>query len=333
MTQMRAARVAGYGDIAQLHIDTIDIPAPGPGQLRVRVHAASVNPIDAKLRAGYLRAVVRKQLPFTPGMDLSGVIDALGAGVTRFQVGDAVFASPSHRTMGAHADYCCLDAREAAKKPANLSHLEAASIPLAGLTAWDALVRHGKLQAGQRVLIQAGAGGVGTLAIQLARALGAEVWATCSETNLELVRSLGATPIDYRRERYEDIARGFDLIVDSLGPADARLASRTVRSGGRVVSLASGMPENVQRHGPYLGAVCTGVGMLRMVAGARMRRVKATPINRKPDGEALAALAGYLERGQIRPLIDSRFPLERLGEAHARVETGRARGKVVIQVV
>ena len=332
---MRAARIARYGDAASITVEQIEIPQPKKGQIRVRVHAAALNPIDTKIRAGYLRAIIRHPLPFTPGMDLSGTVDSIGEGVTRFRVGDAVFSSPSHRTMGAHAEFTCLDAREAALKPESLDHVQAASLPLAGLTAWDALVRHAKIEPGQKVLIQAGAGGVGTLAIQLAKSLGAEVLTTCSVGNIEFVRSLGADRvIDYKTQRYEEVARGCDVIIEAIGPQEFARAIATVKKGGTVVALSSGMPEAAQRFGPNLALLYTGLRIARHALPARLGRgVRFLPISRKPDGEALAELGKLVEAGKLKPVIDRVLSLEEIALGHARVESGRSRGKVVLKII
>jgi NADPH:quinone reductase-like Zn-dependent oxidoreductase len=280
-----------------------DAPDPqiGAHDLLVRVRAAAVNPIDAKIRASAQRAV---------------------------------FASPSHRRMGAYAELASVDAREAALKPERLSYVEAASLPLAALTAWDALVRHGHLRAGQRVLVQAGAGGVGSLAIQIAKHLGAEAYATSSARNLDLLRDLGADhPIDYDRERYEEAARDCDLVVDSLGMAHCRRGLATVRRGGRIVALTTGLPEAVKRHGAWLGVLSMLAGVASFTAQAWLsKRVAFRPIARKPDGEVLARLATLVDEGKLRPLIEAVLPLHDVGEAHRRIESGRCRGKLVLTI-
>ena len=235
---MRAIQLTGYGDPSLLALGEAELPRLGPNDLLVRVRAAAVNPVDAKIRAGAQRALMRPQMPAVLGMDLAGDVLEVGANVPRtgaraFAVGDRVFASPTHRRMGAYAEIASVDAREAAKMPASSSYGEAASLPLAALTAWDSLVRHGRLERGQRVLVQAGAGGVGSLAIQIARHLGAEVFATASTRNLALLEQLGAHhAIDYTKERYEDVAKESDLVVESLGVDHFARALEATRRGG-----------------------------------------------------------------------------------------------------
>lgn len=332
---MRAIRLSGYGDPSLLHLD-LDAPDPviGPHDLLVAVRAAAVNPIDAKIRAGAQRAVIRPLMPAVLGMDLAGDVIAVGSAVRGFSVGDAVFASPSHRRMGAYAELAAVDAREAALKPASLPYDEAASLPLAALTAWDSLVRHGHLAKGQRVLIQAGAGGVGSLAIQIAKHLGAEVYATSSKKNLELLRELGADhPIDYRAADYAEIARGCDLVVDSLGIDDCRRALGAVRRGGRIIGLTSGIPEAVARFGPWLGLLAVGANLAAFTARAWLtKNVVFRPIARKSDGEILAKLAGLVDEGALKPVVEEVLPLSDAAEAHRRIERGRTRGKLVLSM-
>jgi NADPH:quinone reductase-like Zn-dependent oxidoreductase len=330
---MRAVRLLRYGDPSLLRLDeNAPDPQVGPHDLLVAVRAAAVNPIDAKIRAGYQRAVIRPPFPAVLGMDLAGDVVAVGSAVRGFAVGDAIFASPSHRRMGSYAELAAVDAREAARKPASLSYVDAASLPLAGLTAWDALVRHGQLARGQRVLVQAGAGGVGSLAIQIAKHLGAEVYATSSKRNLELLRKLGADhAIDYAADDYAEIARGCDLVVDSLGMADCHRALGAVRRGGRIIGLTTGIPEAVTRFGPWLGLLAVGAGLAAFTARAKLtKNVTFRPIARKSDGKALAHLAALVEQGVLEPLVEAVLPLEEAAEAHRRIELGRTRGKLVL---
>ena len=331
---MRAARLARYGSPREVEIREVPPPVLRPHDLLVRVHAAALNPVDVKIRAGYMRAVVRPRLPFTPGMDLSGVVEAVGPAVTRFSVGDAVFGSPSHKTMGSWAELARIDEAEAALKPASIDHVQAASLPLVALTAWDSLVRRGPVRNGQRVLIQAGAGGVGTIAIQLAKHLGAQVLATCSAGNIDLVRSLGAdVVIDYKAEQYDAVAQGCDLIVESIGPDHFDRALKTLRRRGTLVVLSSGLPEAAVRLGPWLGALRTGLRLASLILRAGIRHgVRVVPITRKADGHALEQVARLVDAGALKPVIDSVFSLEKIVEAQTRLESGHCRGKVVLDL-
>ena len=271
---MRAARIHRYGGPDELVVEEVPEPRCGPDELLVDVHASSVNPVDFKIRSGGQRAVVWLSLPAALGLDVSGVVREVGAKVRGFAVGDAIWSSPSHRRMGTYAERLAVRASEAAPKPAGLTHAEAASMPLVGLTAWDALVGACDLRPGERVLIQAGSGGVGSFAIQLAKHLGAsEILTTCSPRNFELVRSLGADrPVDYRTEDFEEVAAGVDVILESLGGEHVPRALRTVRRGGRVAAITAGLPARTEKHGPALGlASMVGATAWRMACSALTR--------------------------------------------------------------
>ncbi len=330
---MKAVRFRQYGTADVLELEDIPEPTPGPRDVLVEVHAAAVNPVDCKIRGGSHRAIIRPKLPVVPGMDLSGVVRAVGARVTAVSVGDEVFASPNHHRMGSYAELAIVDERELARKPRSLSHEQAASLPLVALTAWDALTR-ADVGAGSRVLIQAGAGGVGTVAIQIAKHFGAEVLTTCSPSNAAQVRELGAdVVIDYHTQSYEDAARGCDFIVDSLGPAHWRRELATVKRGGRIIGLTTGLPAATARFGPLLGAAVA----LTQIVGFKVRaqlakNVRFVPMSRAPSGGNLARISELVDRGVIRPVIDSVLPLERAGDAHRRVESGHCRGKVVLTI-
>jgi len=331
---MKAVRIHAYGDADVLRLEDV-APAPlGPRDLRVAVHATAVNPVDFKLRSGAQRAVVPLSMPWTLGMDVSGVVTEVGRKVTGFAVGDEVFASPSHRRMGCYAEEVVVRADECAPKPASLTHVEAASLPLVGLTAYDALVRACALAPGQRVLVQAGSGGVGTVAVQLAKHLGAEVYSTCSARNVELVRSLGADRvIDYRAERFEDVARGCDAVLESIGGEHLDRALATVRPRGTVASITPGLPTYTERHGPWLGLLVFGAHLARRTVSAFVRNgAKLKLVTRRASGANLSRLGRLVDEGAIRPVIDRVFALEEVADAHRYLETGRARGKVVLQV-
>lgn len=332
---MRAARIHEYGEPEVFRIEEVDEPTCGPKEALVDVRASSVNPIDYKIRGGGQRSVVWLSMPSKLGLDLSGVVTSVGEQVTGFAVGDEVYASPSHRRIGTYAERIAVRESELAHKPKNLTHEEAASIPLVGLTAWDCLVGAADLQPGERVLVQAGSGGVGTFAIQLAKALGAaEVLTTCSPRNHELVRSLGADVcIDYRTEDWEEVAKDVDVILESVGGDDVRRAIRTVRRGGRVACITAGLPTYTAQYGPALGLTAmVSKTATRMMCAALGRNVKLRFVTRKASGANLQAITDLIEAGSIRPVIDRVFPLDAIADAHRYLETGRARGKVVIDI-
>lgn len=329
---MRAVRLHHYGAAEELRLEDTPTPRAGPDDVRVAVRAAAVNPVDFKIRSGAQRAVLRLSLPWTLGMDVSGEVLEVGARVSSFKPGDQIVASPSHRRMGCYADEVVIRAGEVALKPACLTHIEAASLPLVALTAWDAL-KAMRVQRGQRVLIQAGAGGVGSVAIQLARHLGAEVLTTCSAANVELVRSLGAdVAIDYRSEDWRDVARDCDAVLDSLGGEALPDALTTVRRGGRVACITPGVPEFTKRYGSVLGLLVFGGWLGGTTLRARLTRgVSLTVVTRRTNGQTLGEVMRLVEAGALRPVIDRVFPLTEVAAAHRYLETGHARGKVVLQ--
>ena len=331
---MRAARIHAYGGADQLRLEDVELPTCGPDDLPVEVKAAAINPIDFKLRGGGQRAVVRLALPWTLGMDVAGVVLEVGARVRDFSVGDEIYASPGHRRMGGYAEQIVIRAAECARKPTSLSFEEAASVPLAALTAWDALVDACKVGEGDRVLIQAGAGGVGTFAIQLAKARGAEVLTTCSARNVEHVRSLGAdVAIDYHTSDYAEIAKDCDGVLESIGGEHIVGAIRTVRRGGTVAVISPGLPTFSKRHGPVLGVFVLAGQILRWTIGARLSRgVKVKLVTRKARGHVLRELATLIDQGTIRPVVDRVFPLDQVSDAHRYLEQGHARGKVVLAI-
>jgi NADPH:quinone reductase-like Zn-dependent oxidoreductase len=314
-------------------IEEMPEPAIGARDLLIEVHAAAVNPVDTKMRSGAFRAALRWPMPWILGLDVSGVVREVGAAVTRFKPGDEVYSSPTHRRPGCYAERVAIDERASALKPKNVTHEEAAGLPMVALTAWESLVEKARVKPGQRVYVQAGSGGVGSVAIQLAKHLGAYVATSCSERNLELVRSLGADEaIDYRKQKVEEVLSGYDVAIDAV-TADGREKTLSVlKDGGFLVMLNSGIPENVKAHGPVLGlaaAVLDSAGFT--IKTMVTRRIRVSHVLRKSDGETLQKITELVESGAIRPLVDSVHPLERISDAHARSESGRARGKIVVR--
>ena len=313
-----------------------DIPAPsmGPEDVLVRVHAASVNPLDAKTRDGKVKVLLKYRFPLVLGNDLAGVVAATGAQVTRFKKGDAVYARLDADRIGAFAEFAVVREGAAALKPANITMEEAASLPLVALTAWQALVEIGRLGAGQRVLIHAGSGGVGSVAIQLAHHLGATVFTTVGQRNIDLVKRLGAdVPIDYRNTRFEDVARDCDVVLDNAGGDTLLRCFQCVRPGGVVVSINSAMPSPAfaRRWGlnPIL-VFAIGVLSRKALAAARKHNARYEYFFVRADGVQLREITRLVEMGAIKPVVDKIFPLDQVGDALAYSESGRATGKVVI---
>jgi len=332
---VKAAVIDRFGGPDELKVVEVPDPTPGPRDLLVQVHATSVNPIDFKVRKGYQKGAVWRRPPqMILGMDVSGTVVAVGPKVNRFAVGDAVIASPTHTRPGTYAELVAIDERSCARKPESIGHTEAATLPLVGLTAWGCLVGGAKLKEGERVLIQAGSGGVGSFAVQLAHHLGAEVAATCSGRNVELVTSLGADRVvDYTKERFDEVLPSPDVVLECMGGEIARRSYRHLRRGGRFASINAGLDERASRMNPYRAMVQTIFANAGFIIGARIARgVKVSMVVRKSDGDALQQIADLVDAGAIKPVVDQVFGLDGIANAHRYCETGRARGKVAIEV-
>jgi NADPH:quinone reductase-like Zn-dependent oxidoreductase len=303
---MKAVRIHAYGDRSVLQFEDAPKPAIAPDEALVRVVAAAVNPIDWKIRQGHLKTMVPYVFPLTLGWDFSGVIEALGSEVSGLAVGDAVFSRPDIRRDGSYAEYVAVRAVEIARKPKTISHIEAASIPLVGT-----IVSVGNLVAGQKALIHAASGGVGSLAVQIAKSRGAHVVATTSSANIELVRSLGADQvIDYRNQRFTDKVKDVDVVVDTVG-GDVQASSWSVlRRGGILVSTVS----------------------VPSIERAAALGVRSAFVLISPNAAVLDQLAGLVDAGKLRPLIGGEFALRNVADAHALSESGRTVGKIVLYV-
>lgn len=333
---MRACYIEEFGPPQVLRLGEQARPVPQGSQLLVKVHAAGVNPLDHKTRAGKVRLIMPRPMPLVLGNELSGVVVSGGPAAHRFKAGDAVFARVGIERAGAFAEYALVEEDHAAAKPPSLTHVQAAAMPLAALTAWQALFEAASLQAGQTVLVHAGSGGVGSFAIQLARHAGARVLTTASARNADLVRGLGAdVVIDYTRERFEDAAPPCDLILDTLGGDVQRRSFGRLAPRGTLVSLTA-LPERsfARRFGlhPLWGWLFHALGS---AARRRARRAGGRYVSlfMHPSGEQLAQLGALADAGLLKPVVDRVFALEQAAQALALVESGRARGKVVIAVV
>ena len=333
---MKAILSEQYGGPEVLQIaEDLSVPRVGPNGVLVRLYATSVNPVDWKFRQGLLDAVRPVVFPVIWGCDLCGVVAEVGASVTLFKPGDEVYGFKdgyvAKTYRGTYAEYVVAPEKSLAKKPSNLSHVEAACVPLAALTAWQALLGQGKLKPGQRVLIHAGAGGVGVMAIQIAKAFGAFVAATASTRNQDLLRELGADlAIDYTRERIDAIRPKFDLVLDGVGKSVWASSMRALKFGGRLVTLAVPIPERAAGKLRFFSIAIAGVagGTVRGLPGAK--RLLLTRV--KPRGGELEKISALIEAGKIRPVIAKVFSLEQIAEAHRLSEQGHVRGKLAIGI-
>jgi alcohol dehydrogenase len=332
---MRAAFIRRYGGPEVVEIGEQPEPPLEADDLRVAVHAASVNPIDFKTRAGAIKRLLPYRFPLVLGSDLSGVVTDVGAQVTRFRPGDAVFARLDKDRIGSFAEFALVRESAAALKPKNLDHVQAASLPLVGLTSWQAMLDVARLERGQKVLIHAGSGGIGTFAIQLAHHLGATVATTASARNLELVKRLGADlVVDYKTQRFEDVCRDQDMVFDTQGGATQERSFACLRRGGVMVSIAGSPDAKFARErglGPLVVAVLAWK-MRRTTRLARERGVRFEYLFMSPSGEQLSKIAELVERAVIRPVVDRVFPLADANEALAYSESGRATGKVIVRI-
>jgi NADPH:quinone reductase-like Zn-dependent oxidoreductase len=332
---MRGYLLTRYGNADAMELREVPEPSPGAGEVLIRVHAAGLNPIDYKVRAGQLRLLTRLDLPMVAGSELAGVIEGLGAGTTRFAVGDRVYARVDKLKFGAFAQYAVVDENIVAKMPESLDFAEAAGLPLAGLTALQGLRDELAVSPGDRVFISGGAGGVGTLAIQLAAWMGAKVATTASPRGEELVRSLGAeTVIDYRTQKFKDVLSDYDGAFDLTGGPDLADSFKILKPGAKTVSVA-GLPTPVTAKDYNAGPLATTllrIANTKTLWQARRRGVGYRHMFMRPGGEDLELLATLVDGGRLKAVMDRVFPFEQIADAFAYLEQGRAKGKVVVQL-
>jgi NADPH:quinone reductase-like Zn-dependent oxidoreductase len=330
---MRALAIRRYQ--TPLEMMELPRPSPGPHDLLVRVRAASVNPVDFKIRDGLVKVLTPYSFPLILGNDLAGDVEAIGPAVTRFKAGDAIYSRLDTGRIGAFADYALVSQSAAAKKPARLDYVRAASLPLVGLTAWQALIDVARLRAGQKVLIHAGSGGVGTFAIQLAKHLGAQVATTASAKNHALVKSLGAdVAVDYKTTRFEEVTRDQDVVFDTQGGDTLLRSFGAIKPGGVVVTIG-GRPDGkfARAWGLSLPFVWILALLNRKVDRlARERSARFEYMFVRASGEQLEEVGALVDQGVIQPVLDRTFPMEAAADAVSYVESGRTVGKVVIRV-
>ena len=308
---MKAIRIHQYGDRSVLRYEEAPLPEIAADDVLVRIVATSINPVDWKVRQGYLASMITYPMPLILGWDFSGVVEKVGTAVTHFKIGDEVFSRPDITRNGTYAEYIAVRESEIAFKPRFVSHVQAACLPLAGITAWEALFTTAGVQAGQTVLIHAASGGVGSLAVQLAHWKGARVIATTSSTNRELVESLGADEvIDYKAAPFQNSVKDVDMVFDTVGGAVQEASWGVLKPGGIVVSCTE--PPS-QEKADALG-------------------VRKAFIFIKPNAEILRQMAGLIETGHLRTIIGAEFALADLALAHDLSQSGRARGKIAIHV-
>ncbi|MED2982679.1 NADP-dependent oxidoreductase [Bacillus thuringiensis] len=331
---MKAMIIDRYGKVP---MRMAEVPTPEINEYEVlaEIHAASINPIDFKIRDGKVKMLLKYEMPLILGNDFSGVITKVGSKVTRFKVGDEIYARPRKNKIGTFAEYIAIHEDDIALKPKNLSFEEAASIPLVGLTSYQALHDIMQLQKGQKILIHAGSGGVGTFAIQLAKIMGAIVTTTASEAGANLVTSLGADEIiNYKTEKFEDILKNYDAVFDTIGGATLEKSFNIIKSGGNIVSV-SGIPN--ARFGKEFGSgffktLLFSLASKKLTALEKKHNAQYSFLFMKPSGDQLRTIANYIEAGQIKPVIDRVFPFEDAQKAMEYSESGRAKGKIIVKI-
>jgi len=332
---MKAFVVDQYKKNGRLRLAEMPEPEAMEGDVLIRIHATSVNLLDSKIRDGEFKLILPFRMPFILGHDVAGTVIRVGSKVRKFKPGDEVYARPRDGRVGTFAEFIAINEADVALKPANLSMEQAASIPLVGLTGWQALVEVAKLKAGQKVFIQAGSGGVGTFAIQLAKHLGATVATTTSARNAELVKSLGAdVVIDYTTEDFETILSGYDLVLNSQDSKTLEKSLRVLKPGGLLISI-SGPPDPTFAKEFGLNLFLKLV--LRLLSRGVRKRAQSLGVHysflfMRAQGQQLSEIRSLIESGIIRPVVDQVLPFEKTADALAYVETGRAKGKVVIAV-
>lgn len=308
--QMRAVRIHNYGSAEQLELESIEVPKPAAGEVLIKVHAAGINPVDWKIREGYLAEIIRHTLPLTLGWDFAGEIAAVGESVEKWHVGDAVYACPDLSKNGAYAEYITVSADEIAAKPKTLNWQKSAAVPLVTLAAWQALNDIGQMKRGDRVLIHAGAGGVGIAAIQLAKQAGATVYTTASTRNIEFLKGLGADEvIDYTQQDFTKLT-DLDIVFDTMGGEVLEKSWATLKEGGYLISIAEIPNEEI----------------------AAKHKVNASFCFVQANAGQLSEISNLIDSGNITVEVDNVFQLNEITKAHEKSESGHTRGKIVIQI-
>lgn len=332
---MKAYTINKYGKKGTLHLNDVPVPQVRDQDVLIEIHAAGLNLLDAKIKSGEFKLILPYKLPLVLGHDVAGVVIKVGKYVKKFKVGDEVYSRPADFQIGTFAEFIAIDEKDVAFKPKNLTMEEAASIPLVALTAWQALVEKANLKKGQKVFIQAGSGGVGTIAIQLAKYLGATVATTASEKSFTLLKALGADVlIDYKTQDFEDVLKDYDAVLNSQDTKTLEKSIHILKPGGKAVSISGPPTPTFAKE----AGVSWFVKMILTLISSSIRKkakkqnVDYTFLFMRAEGEQLIQITALIEAGAIKPVVDKVFPFEQTNEALAYVESGRAKGKVVVKV-
>jgi NADPH:quinone reductase-like Zn-dependent oxidoreductase len=332
---MKAFAINRYSKEGTLQLVDLPQPVMKENEVLVEIHAASVNQLDVKISTGEFKLLLPYKFPLILGHDVAGTITKVGSKVSRFKVGDEVFARPADFEIGTFAEYIAINENDVALKPKNITMEQAASFPLVALTVWQAFVEKAELKKGQKVFIQAGSGGVGTIAIQLAKHLGATVATTTSAGNFELVKSLGADiVIDYKTQDFETILKDYDLVLNSQDGKTLERSLKILKSGGKIVSISGPPDVTFAKEIGFSWFMKTAVFFLsrKVTKQAKKLNVNYSFLFMQANGRQLSEISSLIETGIIRPVIDKVFPFEQTNEAMSYVASGRAKGKVIVKV-
>ena len=332
---MKALTFKRYGKTPEIGITEVPRPTLRPDEMLVEVHAAGLNPIDNMITTGMFKPVLKFQLPAVMGSDLAGVVVAVGSSVTRFKPGDEVFASIFDQGTGSLAEFAVVPQHLAARKPANLDFVQAASVPMVGLTSWQALKERANVQTGDRVFIPAGSGGIGTFAIQLAKHLGAYVGTTTSTANVALVKSLGADDvIDYKKQEFEQVLQGYNVVLGTIRGNALEKSIGILKPGGKIISLI-GPLDAAFAQARKLSFVLELIFCLmsrKIIRMAAKKDVDYSFLFVRPDGKQLNEIGTLLDAGHIHPVVDKVFPFDQAKQALEYLSQGRSKGKVVVRM-
>lgn len=332
---MKAFTINKYSKTEGLQLTDMPIPVVKEYDVLVEVHASGLNLLDSKIKTGEFKLIMPYKFPLILGHDVAGVVTQVGSKVTKFKVGDEVYSRPPDFRIGTFAEFIAIDQKDVAHKPKNLSMEEAASLPLVALTVWQALVERANLKKGQKIFIQAGSGGVGTIAIQLAKHLGATVATTASEKSFELLKSLGADVlVDYKKEDFENVLKGYDVVLNSQDKKTLEKSLRIVKPNGKVISISGPpTPEFAKAiKAPWFVKIILSLISSGIRKMARKRNVGYSFLFMRAEGNQLQEITKLVESGVIKPVVDQVFPFEQINQALQYVEAGRAKGKVVVKM-
>jgi NADPH:quinone reductase-like Zn-dependent oxidoreductase len=332
---MKAYTISRYSKSDDLQLVNLPMPEPKEQEVLIEIHAASVNVLDSKIKSGEFKLFLPYKFPLILGHDIAGIVRKVGVKVQRFKVGDEVFAKASDFHIGGFAEFISVPENDLAMKPTNISMEEAASLPLVALTAWQAFFEKANLQKGQKVFIQAGSGGVGTIAIQIAKYFGATVATTTSSTNIDLVKSLGADVlVDYKKEDFESILKDYDLVLNSQDEKTLEKSLQILEPGGKIISISGPPDTNFAKESGLSWFMKIVMYFLshKIKNAAAKKNVDYTFLFMKANGKQLSEVGSLVQLGKIKPVIDKIFPFNLTNDALSYIVDGRAKGKVVIKI-